>query len=379
MGGRKLGRCVLFFCKYKTQAAFEKLAGIRSFERERGRIVRFVNYGPLTQSVEAYVDCWNPIGIITDAPRFHSKRCPTVFIDMEPHLRKRRNPCVQYDSRVVGRLAAEEFVQNGLSDFAFLGSFEPRYWSDERQRGFVEAVAAHGGTVHAYGGKRLLEDVLSVHEDMRQWLRSLPKPCGLFAANDYAAEYALSSCLTMGIRVPDDIAVIGVDNDVSICENTFVPMSSIEPYFRETGRLAATMLEQLIAGKRVKSRTFGSARFVRRASSCLTKRSDFTVRKALEQIRNEACRGLKARDVIRSMRCPRRTAELRFRAATGMSILEAIDEVRFEHARALLRKKSLPLAEIAAKCAFSTETLFRRFFRKRAGVSPREWRNGLER
>lgn len=115
---------------------------------------------------------------------------------------------------------------------------------------------------------------------------------------------------------------------------------------------------------------------VRRASSRLMKRSDFTVRKAMEQIRNEACKGLKARDVIRNMCCPRRTAEMRFRAATGMSILEAIDEVRFEQALALLRQKSIPIADIAVSCSFSNEIMFRRFFHKRAGVSPREWRNG---
>lgn len=376
MSRKRLARCVIFFCEDKTPVAFEKFAGISTFERERGRIVRFVNYGPLTQSVEAYVDCWKPVGIITDTPRFRSRKCPTVFIDTEPNLLKRRDACVQYDSHEAGRLVAEEFIQSGLSNFAFFGSIEPRYWSDERQRGFVETVAAHGGSVRVYDGERQLEGILSIHEDMRLWLESLPKPCGLFAANDFAAEYALSSCQLAGIRVPDDIAVIGVDNDIAVCENAFVPLSSIEPDFRESGRIAATLLEKLIAGKKPERQTFGSSRFVRRASSCLTKRSDFTVRKAMEQIRNEACKGLKAHDVIRSMRCPRRTAEMRFRAATGMSVLEAIDEIRFEHALALLRKKSMPIADIAASCSFSNEIMFRRFFRKRAGVSPREWRNG---
>ena len=376
MSRRKLGRCVLFFCKYRTHSAFEKLAGISAFERQRGRVVRFVNYSSLTQSVEAYVDAWSPIGIITDTPRFRSRKCPTVFIDMEPSLLKRRDVCVQYDSAEAGRMAAEEFVHEGVTNFAFLGSFEPRYWSDERQTGFVRAVEEGGGSVQVYQGERRLDDILTIQNDLQTWLQSLPKPCGLFAANDFAADYVLGTCQIMGIRVPEDVAVIGVDNDVTICENAFVPISSIEPDFRESGRLAAAALEELISGKRAGSRTFGAARFVRRASSHLIKRSDFAVRKVLEQIRSEACKGLKARDVIRSMRCPRRTAELRFRAATGMSVLEAIDEVRFERALGLLRKKSLPIAEIAAACAFSSETMFRRFFRKRAGVSPREWRNG---
>ena len=376
MSRKRLGRCVIFFCKYKTHAAFEKLAGISAYERQRGRVVRFVNYSSLTQPIEAYIDAWNPIGIITDSPRFRSRKCPTVFIDVEPSLLKRRDVCVQYDSIAAGRMAAEEFGQEGVTNYAFLGSFEPRYWSDERQTGFVQAVGAAGGVVQVYKGERRLDDILTIQNDLQTWLQSLPKPCGLFAANDFAADYVLSTCQIMGIRVPDDVAVIGVDNDVTVCENAFVPISSIEPDFRESGRLAAEELENLIMGRRSDSRMFGSARFVRRASSHLMKRSDFTVRKAMEQIRNEACKGLKARDVIRNMRCPRRTAEMRFRAATGMSILEAIDEVRFEYALALLRKKSLPIADVAASCSFSNEIMFRRFFHKRAGVSPREWRNG---
>lgn len=376
MSRKRLGRCVIFFCKYKTHAAFEKLAGISAYERQKGRVVRFVNYSSLTQSVKAYIDAWNPIGIITDSPRFRGRKCPTIFIDTESSLLKRRDVCVQYDSIAAGRMAADEFKQEGVTNFAFLGSFEPRYWSDERQAGFVQAVESAGGTVNVYEGERRFGDILMIQNDLQAWLQSLPKPCGIFAANDFAADSVLSTCQIMGIRVPDDIAVIGVDNDVTICENAFVPISSIEPDFRESGRLAAEALENLIAGKRSGPRMFGAVRFVRRASSRLMKRSDFTVRKAMEQIRNEACKGLKARDVIRNMCCPRRTAEMRFRAATGMSILEAIDEVRFEQALALLRKKSIPIADIAVSCSFSNEIMFRRFFHKGAGVSPREWRNG---
>ena len=102
MSRKRLGRCVIFFCKYKTHAAFEKLAGISAYERQKGRVVRFVNYSSLTQSIESYVDAWNPIGIITDSPRCRSRKCPTVFIDMEPSLLKRRDVCVQYDSFAAG-------------------------------------------------------------------------------------------------------------------------------------------------------------------------------------------------------------------------------------------------------------------------------------
>ena len=184
------------------------------------------------------------------------------------------------------------------------------------------------------------------------------------AANDFAADYVLGTCQIMGIRVPDDIAVIGVDNDVTICENSFVPISSIEPDFRESGRLAAEALENLITGRRSDSRMFGSARFVRRASSHLMKRSDFTVRKAMEQIRNEACKGLKARDVLASFTCTRRMAEIRFRAATGKSPLEAIQEVRRSKAEALLKDPTRDRNAIANLCGYSSANALANFLRR---------------
>ena len=367
-------RFVLFFCRFRTHAAFEKLAGISEVERAHGRMVRFVNYGPLTQSLDAYLNCWHPEGIITDTPLYSSKSCPTILIDAEPRLLKKNDICVQYDSMDAGRLAAEELFKEGVENFAFLGSIPPYYWSDERQLGFVEAAAKFGSEVHVYGGERVLGDLLQIQKEVREWILALPKPCGIFAANDQMAEYLLGTCQLTGLKVPDDIAIIGVDNDVTICENSFRTLSSIEPDFRQSGVLAAELLEERIRGKRPSSRNFGSLRIVRRESSRLTKRSDFNVRQALEVIRNRACHGLKARDVLALMRCPRRTAEVRFRAATGMSILEAINEARYERALSLLHKRSLPLCEIATACSFASERMFQRFFKKRAGISPREWR-----
>ena len=333
----------------------------------------------MTQPVEAYIDYWNPVGIISDNVRFRTpprcRVCPTVFIDVEPDSLRREDVCVQYDSAGAGRLAAEEFIREGFENFAFLGSFEPRYWSDERQRGFVEAIAAAGGHVSVYCGERTLADVLAIQEGIVEWMRTLPKPCGVFAANDQAAEYVLGTCRHLGLRVPDEIAVIGVDNDETICENTFESLTSVEPDFREGGRLAAELLEQRIRSAKATSTVFGSTRIVRRQSSHMMKRSDFSVRQVMETIRKEACSGLKAHEALSLMGCSRRTAEMRFRSATGMSPLEAIDGVRYERVVELLKQPHLPLHEIADACSFSSEIMLRRCFKKRTGCSLREWRS----
>lgn len=352
------------------------------YEKRHNRIVRFIHYGPLTRPVEAYIKCWNPVGIISDSVKFRTsngnRRCPTVFLDVEPESLEKDDVLVQYDSFGAGRLAAEEFIREGLAEFAFIGSFGPRYWSDERQCGFEETCARSGARVDVYGGSRTFDDVFAVQEDIRRWILSLPKPCGVFAANDSVAEYVLGVCQFLGVKVPEEIAVIGVDNDTTICENAFQAISSIEPDFRRSGSLAAEAIDAVVAGRMAGLVSFGSRRFVRRESSHLMKRPDNSVRKALELIRKSACSGISVGDVVEFMNVPRRTAESRFRAASGMSILEAIGSVKLETIKTLLVDRSIPLSEISRTCAFSSEIMFRRFFKKHTGLSPRAWRNENE-
>ena len=372
------GRHILFFCKYKMHAAFEKLAGMTEYARKRNCSVRFINYGPLTQPVEAYIACWNPVGIVSDTPRYRTpprnRKCPTVFLDVERTLLRRGDTDIQYDSRDAGRIAAEEFIREGATNFGFIGSFEPRYWSDERRDSFCRVVEAHGGTVCEYKGTRSFGDVLAAQNDIRKWITELPKPCGIFAANDVCADYVLGTCQVMGVSVPEEIAVIGVDNDTAICENAFQTLSSIEIDFRRAGTLAIEALVALREGKRPKTTKFGSLRFVRRDSSKMKRNVDFSTRRMLEFIRAEACKGLKAKDVIARQNCPRRTVEARFRAATGQSILQAIEEVRYERAIELLKQKRRSVTEIATDCGFTSAADFSRFFKRHTGLSPRAWK-----
>ena len=198
----------------------------------------------------------------------------------------------------------------------------------------------------------------------------------MFAATDEVAENVLAACLNLGVGVPDDIAVIGVDNDESICEHTLISLSSVAPAFRDAGRIAARLLEDIRKTGKARSTRFGSSHIVRRESSRMLRRPDCSVRRVLEAIRREACLGMKARDAIAMMGCSRRTAEMRFRTATGLSVLEAINQVRYEHLLELLKDKNVSLDEAAAKCAFASATMMSRFFAKRMGMPPSAWRAG---
>lgn len=369
---------ILFFCHYKTYAFLEKYAGMADAARKRNCAVRFINYGSLTQPLNAYLKFWNPVGIISDTPYYrtgpNNSTCPTVFLDVDRSMLRHGDTLINFDSVKAGEVAANAFLREGVTNFGFVSIYGHTYWSEARHHGFAKVVESHGGTVIGYNGNCDLGNALAVQKDIRKWIAQLPKPCGIFAVNDLCADYVVSTCQVMGVRVPSEVAIIGVDNDAMVCENAFHPISSVEPDFRAGGALAVEAIECLRRGEKPTKTTCGPLRFVRRDSSRMMKRSDLFVNQALDFIRADACKGLKARDVVSQMNCPRRTLEERFRAATGQSILEAIEEVRYNRSVDLLKNKSLRLDEIAAECGFSTAGDYSRFFKRHAGVSPRIWR-----
>jgi LacI family transcriptional regulator len=217
---------------------------------------------------------------------------------------------------------------------------------------------------------------------LRRFLESLPKPCAVFAANDKTGEQVLSAARMSGLDVPNDIAVIGVDNFEPICEHTTPPLSSVEPDFRLGGETAALMLlaaamsKGRFRGSRIQ--TFGPLRIVRRASSRLLRRNDQHVADAIDLIRREACCGLRSSRVAALFPCSRRMADIRFAKATGHSILAEIHAVQLDRAKQLLKNNNMPLKAISDFCGFVNSNSLRKFFRKETGMSMSRWRASIK-
>ena len=192
-----------------------------------------------------------------------------------------------------------------------------------------------------------------------------------------AAETATAAAF-VGLRIPEDLAILGIDNYQPVCEKARPPLTSIEPDFRRGGNLAALMLLARVRAKGgyrgPHTRTFGPLRVVRRASTRVFFRQDKTVAAALDLIRNEACNGLRARDVAALFPCSRRFADLRFRQATGHSILEEIQAVRLERAQDLLRDPQQQIKAISDFCGFANPNSLRKFFRAATGQTMSAWR-----
>jgi LacI family transcriptional regulator len=186
----------------------------------------------------------------------------------------------------------------------------------------------------------------------------------------------VSACHLAGLSIPDDVAVLGIDNDEELCEGMHPTISSIVLGFVDSGRLAAETLDQLISTPHAKPEhvMYPPLRLVRRESTRRLVKHDSDVAKAAERIRLEACNGLTADDIVNNFPCSRRMAELRFRKLIGRSILQEIRSVRLETAQHLLRTSSLGMDFIANKCGYGSLSSFSVFFHKETGFSPSAWR-----
>ncbi len=212
---------------------------------------------------------------------------------------------------------------------------------------------------------------------LAKWLKKLPKPCGVFAANDDTAAQVSDACYFAGLRCPQDVAIVGVDNYPQCCENAVTSLSSIEIDFKEAGRLSADLLARLIANPALPPERvhYGPGRIVRRQSTRRLQTTDACILRAVENIRRGASLGLKAADVIRETGLSRRSAELRFRKATGKSILQEIYDVRLEHVLSFLEQPNFPISQIAEMCGWQSSAFLQRIFKQRTGMTMREWRN----
>ena len=206
-----------------------------------------------------------------------------------------------------------ELLMTRFDTFAYLPHAEPHHWCTVRQKAFIAALKLNGKRCRVFAPQAVGDATKRQHE-LRLFLRGLPKPCALFAANDQTAAEAITAARFEEIAIPEALAVLGVDNYEPICEHTVPTLSSIEPDFRRGGNLAALMLlarfraKEGYQGKRHHS--FGPFRIVRRASTRLLVQTDKSVLEALDFIRREACNGLTAARVARLFPCSRRQADI---------------------------------------------------------------------
>ena len=290
------------------------------------------------------------------------------------------------DSTSVGRDAARYF--NSLGRFASYGFVHGamRYpWSVEREEGF-RASLPRNIPLLVFPPRKIADTKdkaatpVIPHDELAKWLGSIPKPAAVFGANDLFAREVLTVCRQIRLKVPEQVAVIGCDNDPLIWSSTSPHLSSLQLPFRELGYKAAELLEKLLLGREPPMRTIRVAgtRLFERESSAHIPPATALVEKARSYIKEHACDGIHAIDVIRHVGASRSLLQLRFRQVCGKSILEEILDVRLAEVRRQLKKTERSILQIGRDCGFKVPNHLKRLFKKRFGVSMRDYRKSAE-
>lgn len=292
-------------------------------------------------------------------------------------------PRVGVDNAQVGRLAAEHFLERGLSHFAFVGP--PRHlFSTERREAYCQALHEAGHSAACYGNLAKLEfDPLGhrwdLGPDVHRWLRKLPRPIGIFTPNDLWGVQVVLACRQAGLRVPEDVAVLGVDDDDLYCELTRPRLSSIIVPSERIGYEAVALLERLLAGEKPPRDPLLLAPVgvnARRSSEALAI-DDADVVAAVRFIREHAHQPLRVRHVLAHVPVGRRTLERRCRAALGWGLAEEIRRTHLQRACRLLAGTDLSLQAIAIQSGFHGYRHLALSFRKQFGTTPSAYRQQM--
>lgn len=276
-----------------------------------------------------------------------------------------------------GSLAAEHLLERGFTRFGYFGSAKLR-WSKGREAGFRKAIERAGYQVNSYdmrvsGKKNIPTELKRVIE----WLKMLTKPVGIMAGNDDFGQYLLEACARGSIRVPEEVAVVSVDNDELICNMTNPPLSSIETEAEKAGYEAAELLDEMMAEKTISKKHIlvSSGRVTTRHSSDILAIQDIEVTAAVRFIRTNFDNLIQVGDVVEATNVSRRVLQQRFKKILGHSIHEEIRRSRIDQAGRMLIETTMPISEIAYRLGYVSVTNFARYFNEQMHMTPREYRN----
>ena len=286
-------------------------------------------------------------------------------------------PNIVSDHRAIGRMAADHLIERGFRHFAFCG-YGDYFWSNQRGEGFQQRVQEAGYNVHRYDPSGIRKRILWKKEQqfLMEWLRSLPKPVGLMACIDERSQQIAEACKAAALSVPDQVAVLGVDNDEIICHLSNIPLSSVALTAEKGGYEAAELLDKLMRGRR-NTKTLieiKPSHVVTRASTDVLAVEDPHVSRAAKFISDNCRHTLHVADVAKAAGLSRRVLEKRFRTALERSINGHIRQCRVQLILKMLTASDMTVLEIALSMGFSDAAHIARYFRSETGMSLVEYR-----
>lgn len=363
--------------------------GVADYVREAGNWRLYVEEGP-QERLPDFRD-WKGDGILStlENPRVVESlvqlRIPVVGMErVFGDKRTSHIPCIGTNNEVIGRLGARHLLDQGFQRLAFCGFPRARLteFSQKRAESFRRCAEEAGCPCSVYAGRHVFaRKWLEMQRAMSDWLASLETPVGVMACNDARARHVLEACRAIGARVPDDVAVIGVDNDEILCEVTQPKLTSIEQGARRIGYLAAKTLDRMLSGKKPLRRDVyvEPEGVVRRQSTDVLAVDDPDIAEAIRYVREHACKGMRLEDLVEHVHLSRSSLASKFKATLGRSVHEEIRRVQLELAKELLIHSSLSPKQIAARAGFSHVQHLSRVLREALGCPPGEFRSRWKR
>lgn len=358
------------------------LQGIIQFAREQHPpwSVQLVEQGR-GDPPPAWLKSWRGSGIIARIENRRIARAVTAtrlpLVDVSAARTVPEIPWVETDDKEIVRLATEHLLERGFRNFGYCGDSQFN-WSQWRRDHFVTALGALGlkPSLHDVSPRGKPDSAEQRQRRLTKWLRSLPRPSGVFVCYDILAREVVDVCRTCGIAVPEEIAVIGVDNDELLCNLSSPPLTSVQLDTYRTGYLAASLLADLMAVRPVRrdAHLVKPLGIVTRQSTSILAIPDPDVAAALRHIREHACDGINVAQLLRVVPCSRRVLEQRFRRFLGRSPHDEILRVRIERVKQLLVETDLPLRTIAARSGFRHPEYLNVVFKRETATTPAQFR-----
>lgn len=391
-----MGRLLNVLIHLQHEEAFDRRAfgGIATKAREYGDVI--VHSLRRNERLQQGIEAHQAVGVIfsSDSPETVAEVVATgkPCVNISNHRRGHpRAPVVGTDDEAIGALVAEHYLSRGFRNFAFFSQIEVAYF-EPRQRSFVKALANAGFSCavgppleageHSPGVKPVMDEDQSWESRAGRWLASLPRPLAVFAPYDWHARQAVTACQLVGLAVPADVSVIGVDNDEVTCTSIWPPLSSVDPHAAHVGREALALLRSMILnGGPVPPEPIlvAPVGIVTRASSSESAVEDPDVASAVRFIQANIHKRITVDDVVRHVVVSRRTLERRFLMTLGRSPMEELRRCRIERAKQLLIQTDLDLAEVARRSGLIRQQRLCSVLKSTTGQTPLGFRTMFRR
>lgn len=365
------------------------LRGVAKYAHVHGHWSCFIEERELHSGIPAWLKNWKGHGIIA---RIEDRKMATALtktglpiVDVLGNARFPNIPSFDTDARAVAKLTIDFFLNAGFQHFGFCG-YQKIPFSERREAAYSAYLAEKGKKVLVFapplpkGSHSHIQAIerhgLDLELSIAQWLENRPRPLALFACNDVCAQQVLNACRENGIRVPEEVAVMGVDNDDLLCSLCEPPLTSIEPDTEQLGYQAAELLDQMMQGRRPANELtlIPPVRIVERASTDVLAIEDPITVQAVRFIRDHMGSGIATKDVLKHVNRSRTDIEQRFLRWLGCSVHSEILRLRMERVCELLRLTDLNLEQIATRAGFATSAHLCRLFQHHFRQTPTAYR-----